>query len=159
MRFFEGDIPMMICNGDTVSGTQKRESQSESFASNPFTYSFAPVPVSEEGGFFLDTPALQFSVNKDGQNLDVANEFMRFLITSQELNEMARVKRLVTPTTDLSFDSMYAQFEEVPESRIVAPEAAGITDDVTKQFREASYRVANGQMSVDEAVAQYGTLL
>ena len=29
LRFFEGDVPMMICTGDTVSGTGKRESQSE----------------------------------------------------------------------------------------------------------------------------------
>ena len=26
LRFFEGDVPMMICTGDTVSGTGKRES-------------------------------------------------------------------------------------------------------------------------------------
>ena len=28
MRFFEGDVPMMICHGDTVSGTKKRENDS-----------------------------------------------------------------------------------------------------------------------------------
>ena len=32
LRFFEGDVPMMICTGDTVSGTGKRESQSEAFS-------------------------------------------------------------------------------------------------------------------------------
>ncbi len=31
LRFFEGDVPMMICAGDTESGTRKRESQSEAF--------------------------------------------------------------------------------------------------------------------------------
>ena len=34
LRFFEGDVPMMICTGDTVSGTGKRESQSEAFFAN-----------------------------------------------------------------------------------------------------------------------------
>ena len=28
LRFFEGDVPMMTCSGDTVSGTKKRESRS-----------------------------------------------------------------------------------------------------------------------------------
>ena len=27
LRFFEGDVPMMVCSGDTVSGTKKRESR------------------------------------------------------------------------------------------------------------------------------------
>ena len=36
LRFFEGDVPMMICTGDTVSGTKTRESQSEAFTAAPF---------------------------------------------------------------------------------------------------------------------------
>ena len=117
LRFFEGDVPMMLCSGDTVSGTKKRESQSEAFIANPFEYAFAPVPVSDEGVCFLDMPNLQFSVNKDSANLDMANEFMRFLVTPQELNEMAQNKGLMSPTKDLSFNSMYAAFGDVPESR------------------------------------------
>ena len=90
LRFFEGDVPMMTGSGDTVSGTEKRESRSEAFIASPFTYSFVPIPVSDEGANFLDMPNLQFSVNKDSKNLDVANEFMRFLVTSEELNQMAQ---------------------------------------------------------------------
>ena len=103
LRFFEGDVPMMICMADTVSGTGKRESQSEAFSKSPFTYSFAPIPLSEVGGYFIDSPSVEFSVNKTCDNLDMTNEFMRFLISREELNKMALVKRLVTPTTDLSF--------------------------------------------------------
>ena len=98
LRFFEGDVPMMLCSGDAVSGTKKRESRSEAFIANPFTYTFAPVPMSDEGANFLDMPNLQFSVNKDSANLDMANEFMRFLITPRELNEMAQNKGLISPT-------------------------------------------------------------
>ncbi len=90
LRFFEGDVPMMTASGDTVSGTEKRESRSETFIANPFEYSFVPIPLSDEGANFLDMPNLQFSVNKDSQNKDMANEFMRFLITSPELNAMAQ---------------------------------------------------------------------
>ncbi len=157
LRFFEGDVPMMICSGDAVSGTKKRESRSEAFIANPFTYTFAPVPMSDEGTNFLDMPNLQFSVNKDSRNLDMANEFMRFLITPTELNEMAQNKGLMSPTKDISFNSLYAAFGDVPESRILSPEEFGLTDDAVKQLRQAVYQVATGEMTIDEAIAGYGT--
>ena len=157
LRFFEGDIPMMLCSGDAVSGTKKRESRSEAFIANPFTYSYAPVPMSDEGANFLDMPNLQFSVNKDSSNLDMANEFMRFLITPRELNEMAQNKGLISPTKDLSFNSMYAALGAVPEARILSPEVFGLTDDAVIQLRQAGYLVGTGAMTIDEAVAAYGS--
>jgi multiple sugar transport system substrate-binding protein len=86
----------------------------------------------------------------------MANEFMRFLITTQELNEMAQNKGLMAPTKDLSFNSMYAAFGAVPESRILSPEEMGLTDDAVIQLRQAVYRVATGELSIDEAIAGYG---
>jgi len=157
LRFFEGDVPMMTCSGDTVSGTAKRESRSEAFSASPFTYTFVPIPMSEEGANFLDMANLQFSVNKDSKNLSMANEFMRFLISSSELNRMAQKKGLVSPTKDLSFNSMYAAFGAVPESRILSPEVIGLTDDAVIQLRMAVYAVATGEMTIDEAVAAFGT--
>ena len=157
LRFFEGDVPMMICSGDAVSGTAKRESRSEAFLANPFSYTFVPVPMSDEGANFLDMPNLQFSVNKDSRNLAMANEFMRFLITTQELNEMAQNKGLMSPTKDLSFNAMYAAFGDVPESRILSPEEFGLTDDAVIQLRQAVYSVGTGTMTIEEAVAAYGT--
>ena len=148
---------MMTCSGDTVSGTKKRESRSEAFIANPFTYTFVPVPLSDEGVNFLDMPNLQFSVNKESPDLKMANEFMRFLITTQELNEMAQNKGLMSPTKDLSFNSMYAAFGNVPESRILSPEVIGLTDDAVIQLRQAVYRVGTGEMTIDEAVAGYGS--
>ncbi len=157
LRFFEGDVPMMTCSGDTVSGTKKRESRSEAFIAEPFAYSFAPVPLSDEGAFFLDMPNLQFSVNKDSPNLDMANEFMRFLITSREMNEMAQNKGLMSPTKDLSFNSVYAAFGDVPESRVISPEELGLTDDAVIQFRQAVFGVGTGAMTIEEAVSRFGT--
>ena len=157
LRFFEGDVPMMLCSGDAVSGTKKRESRSEAFIANPFTYTFAPVPMSDEGANFLDMPNLQFSVNKDSANLDMANEFMRFLITPRELNEMAQNKGLISPTKDLSFNSMYAALGAVPEARILSPEVFGLTDDAVIQLRQAGFLVGTGAITIDEAIAGYGT--
>ena len=86
----------------------------------------------------------------------MANEFMRFLITPDELNKMAQNKGLMSPTKDLSFNNMYAAFGMVPESRILSPEVIGVTDDAGIQLRQASYCVGTGQMTIDEAVAFYG---
>ena len=157
LRFFEGDVPMMTCTGDTVSGTKKRESRSEAFTANPFTYTFVPIPVADDGAYFLDIPNLQFSVNKESPDLAMANEFMRFLVTSRELNEMAQSKGLLSPTKDLSFNSMYAAFGSIPDSRILSPEEFGLTDDAVKQFRQAVYAVGTGAMTVDEAISCFGS--
>lgn len=157
LRFFEGDVPMMTCSGDTVSGTKKRESRSEAFIAAPFSYSFVPIPMSEEGAVFLDMSNLQFSVNKDSSNLDVANEFMRFLITTGKLNEMAQNKGLMSPAKDLSFSSMYAAFGDIPEDRILSPEEIGLTDDAVIQLRQAVYCTGTGKMTIDEAIAGYGS--
>ena len=156
LRFFEGDVPMMTCSGDTVSGTAKRESRSEAFIASPFIYTFVPIPVSDDGVYFVDIPNLQFSVNKDSKNIDMANEFMRFLISSEELNRMAQKKGLVSPTKDLSFNSMYAAFGKIPESKILSPEVIGLGDDALIQVRQAVYKVGTGEMSIDEAIAGFG---
>jgi multiple sugar transport system substrate-binding protein len=157
LRFFEGDVPMMICTGDTVSGTKKRESQSEAFTNEPFEYTFSPIPLTDDGGYFIDSPSIEFSVNKNCDNPDMTNEFMRFLITKEELNNMASLKRLMTPTTDLSFDSVYAPFGQIPSDRIISPEMLGITDPLTVQMRVAAFQVGKGELSIDEAAAMYGS--
>ena len=157
LRFFEGDVPMMICTADTVSGTKKRESQSEAFSKAPFHYTFTPIPLTDYGGYFVDSPSVEFSVNRDCDNLDMTNEFMRFLITKDELNRMASVKRLVTPTTDLSLDSVYAPLGQVPAERIISPEVLGITDPLTGQIRLAAFQVGRGDITVEDALAMYGS--
>ena len=87
----------------------------------------------------------------------MTNEFMRFLITNKELNAMASVKRLVTSTKDLSFDTVYAPFGQVPSERTISPEVVGIKDPLTAQIRVAAFRVGKGDITVDEAVDMYGS--
>jgi multiple sugar transport system substrate-binding protein len=157
LRFFEGDVPMMICTADTVSGTKKRESQSEAFSNAPFNYTFSPIPMTDDGMVFIDSPSVEFSVNKDCDDLDMTNEFMRFLISNEELNTLASIKRLLTPTADLTLDSVYAPFSKVPAERIISPEALGVLDPLTVQIRVAAFQVGKGEISVDEAAAKYGS--
>lgn len=157
LRFFEGDVPMMICNGDAVSGTRKREKESEAYQKSPFEYSYLPIPTTDQGGYFIDSPSKQFAVNKNCENLDMTNEFMRFIISSKELNTMADVKLLLSPAKDNSFDSIYAPFGKIPAERTLNPEGLGVKETLSTQIRIASYKVGKGELSVDDAVSQYGT--
>lgn len=52
---------------------------------------------------------------------------------------------------------MYAAFGDVPKSRVLSPEVIGLTDDAVIQLRMAVYAVGTGAMSIDEAVANYGS--
>jgi multiple sugar transport system substrate-binding protein len=158
MRFFEGDVPMMLGSGDMVSGTAKRESKSEAFSANPFKYKFFVVPSGDEGGFFLDAVNLFFSVNKNSKNLAMTNEFIRFLTREKELGNMAAIKRLITPTDDFSLDEVYSSLEGFPEDKSFSYQETGLNDAVNKEFRAAAYKVANGIMTVDEAISAYGSL-
>lgn len=152
IRFFQGDVPMMICEKDTVSRTKKEEQV------KPFDYSFHPIPLTDKGGYFIDSPSIEFSINKECDNLDMTREFMRFLVNKEELNNMASIKRLMTPAKEMTFDPVYASFGEVPESLTFSPEAIGIKDPLVKQIRIASFKVGRGELTIDEAIALYGKL-
>ena len=158
MRFFEGDVPMMLASGDVVSGTAKRESKSESFSANPFKYRFFTAPSGDDGGYFINSVGICFSVNKNSNYIDMANEFMRFLISREELGNMAGSKRLITPVDDFSLDEVYSALAEIPSDRSFSDKQTGLTDPAVRQFRAAIYAVGNGKMTVDEAVAGYGNL-
>ena len=153
MRFFEGDVPIMLATTDTVSGTKKREPLSEAFSSKPFKYSFYAVPVMENKAIVLEVPSIDFSVNKYGKNLEMANEFMRFLFTTQELNNIAMIKRLITCSTVYSFDDVYAP---LGNAECLYQLEIGLLDNTYTQLRLAAYKVFTNKMTVDEAVANYG---
>ncbi len=158
MRFFEGDVPMMLAAGDVVSGTAKRESKSEAFSANPFKYRFFTAPAGDDGGYYINSVSICFSVNKNSRNIDMANEFMRFLISSKELGNMAGLKRLIPPTEDYSADEIYSSLADMPDNRSFSDKDTGLLDPAVRQFRAAIYAVGNGRMTVDEAVAGYGNL-
>ena len=158
LRFFEGDVPMMMATGNTVSGTEKREKKSEAFTAHPFKYSYHPVPSTKEGGYFLNLVSIGFAVNKNSQNLEMANEFMRFLVTPEEMNRIAQAKRMVTPCTDMSLDGVYAAFGGMDASRVINMSELGLADTPDAQVRRAGWQVSNGTMTVDEAVAAFGTI-
>ncbi len=158
MRFFEGDVPIMLATGDVVSGTAKRESKSDAFSAHPFKYRFYVAPAGDDGGYFINSISICFSVNKNSRNLDMANEFMRFLISKKELGNMAELKRLITPIDDFSTDELYSSLADIPADRCFSDKETGLLDPAVRQFRAAIYAVGNGEMTVDEAIAAYGSI-
>lgn len=158
LRFFEGDVPIMLSSGNTVSGTEKREAKSESFMAHPFRYSFYPVPSTQDGGYFINIISLGFGVNKNGRNTEMANEFMRFLVNTEELNLMAKAKRMVTPCVEISLDSVYLPFQKLNEQHFINQSDLGLEDKPASQVSKAGWHVATGNMTVEEAVASYGSI-
>lgn len=153
MRFFEGDVPMMLASSDVVSGTKKREPLSEAFTSKPFKYSFWAVPVMEKGGAVLEVPSIEFSVNKNSRNLEMTNEFIRFLLRTEELNNIAKIKRLITCSTVFTYDDVFAPIEKAEQLYQLE---IGLLDNTYTQLRWAAYKVFTGKMTVDEAIKNYG---
>ncbi len=158
LRFFEGDVPMMLASANTVSGTKKREAKSETFTARPFKYSFHPVPSTDKGGYFVNAISIGFGVNKNSKNLAMANEFMRFLVCADELNQMANIKRMVTPCADMSLDSVYAPFQKLDGQRFINISELGVNDKASSQISRAGWQVSLGKMTVDEAVAAFGSI-
>ena len=78
LRFFEGDVPFWVCNTEKVSGMKKRESKSETFKKQPFSYGFIYAPVGEAGQYIYREPWFGFAANKTGKNADYAVKFYAF---------------------------------------------------------------------------------
>jgi len=101
---------------------------------------------------------MNFSVNKNSPNKEMAMEFMRFLISTEELGNMASVKRLMTTAKSFSLDDIYSSLNDTPKERMINSTDADLNDNAVKQFRYAAHNVLVGDMTVDEAIAAFGTL-
>ena len=155
LRFFEGDIPMMLVSSDVVSGTKKREHKSEHFQNFPFIYRIYPTPITDKGGIFISNTGMGLAVNSKSRQLDITNEFIRFLAQTKELNNLANLKRLIPITKNFSSDEFFAPMEKGEK---VYANTSGILDEAAKQIRTACYNIGNGIMTVDQAVNAYGTI-
>lgn len=110
LKFFEGDVPFLLCTTETYSGTKKRETKSEHFSSDPFEYSFICAPVGEEDAYYYIENWSGFSINSNSSHIDEATEFIRFLATEEQINQIAEIKGLPSVAvnhTDERFDSIY----------------------------------------------------
>ena len=96
LRFFEGDIPFVFIHADNFSGTAKREAKSEAFTANPFEYAYVPAPIGDTTAKYTVNGAASYymGVYSGSQNLDMANEFLRFMYTEEEMTVLETIKNM-----------------------------------------------------------------
>ena len=52
----------------------------------------------------------------------------------------------------------YSSLADIPADRCFSDKETGLLDPAVRQFRAAIYAVGNGEMTVDEAIAAYGSI-
>ena len=112
MAFYEGNMPFYVCNAECVSGMKKRESKSETFTANPFTYEFLYAPLGENGVYAYTEPWYGFCVNKNSDAKDLAVEFLRFMMTTEQLDNMGSIKGMPAAATN-GTDERYAGIQKI----------------------------------------------
>ncbi len=87
----------------------------------------------------------------------MSNEFMRFLISSQNLNEMNKSKTQVSPAKKLGDDPKLDSFKEVvANDRMLYNYKIGLSANADIQARKA-FEAYLGGASIDDAIAGYGS--
>ena len=158
LRFYKGDVPMMFTEANRLSGSHKREAASEEYQKNQFKYSFQPIPTTENGGYFFNTLTLSFAVNKESKNLAMTNEFMRFLIRSQNINEMNSSKRQISPSTILGEDKFFNSFKNVyKDNHVLYNYVVGLSSNADLQARKTFDALLINGASIDDAISGYGS--
>lgn len=157
---FKGNTPIIFTEVNRISSSAKYEAESEDYAAaGKFKYSFQPIPTGTNSGYYYNTLALAFGVNKNKPKeiLDMSNEFMRFLISSQALNEMNLSKTQVSPAKKLGDDPKLNSFKEaVDNNRMLYNYKISLSANADTQARKTFDAFLNGA-SIDEAIAGYGT--
>lgn len=156
LRFFEGDLPFFCGTTELVSGMAKRESKSEAFTANPFEYAFVSLPVEN------DTPALSrsalagFALVDGSANEEWAAEFLRFLCSAEELNQMAEVKGVPSLTGTGSSDARFASLYEIPAENKVNEGQYPVLQLVHDPYCNTIWDIATGAVTtVEEAEADF----
>ena len=148
LNFFEGDVPFWVCSSEKVSGMKKRESKSENFQKNPFTYTYIYAPLGDNGVYAYREPWFGFSVNQNAENYDYAVEFIRFLATKDEINTMADIKGVPSVAVENADIDIYKDILK-PEK----VEMEGINEgDITSDMISGWYSCVNKY-----AAGDYGT--
>lgn len=114
LKFLQGDVPFWVCDTEKVSGMKKRESKSEAFAANPFSYTFIYAPTGDTGVYEYIEPWYGFAVYKSSQDYDYAVELLRFLARGDELNTLASVKGVPSIAVSSS-DDRYTSLNTVKQ--------------------------------------------
>ena len=80
---------------------------------------------------------------------------MRFLINDDQLDNMSKIKRLMTPAKNMSLDNIYSSFSAVEAIYI---SNLGLDDVADQKVRTLGSKVAQGKISVEDAIKNWASI-
>lgn len=154
LKFFEGDVPFWVCNTEKVSGMKKRESKSEAFQADPFEYTFIQIPLGEKGVYAYTEPWFGFSANTNSENYEYALEFIRFLATKDEINQMGDIKGIPSVAKKKTDVPVYADALEPKKVQSDQINDGRITFAVTDHWYSSVNKYISGEYATKEEALQ-----
>ena len=150
LNFFEGDVPFWVCSTEKVSGMKKRESKSEAFQKDPFTYTYIYAPLGEKGVYEYREPWYGFSVNKNAENYDYAVEFMRFLATKDEINTIANIKGVPSVALESTNLDVYKDISKPEKVEMKGVNEGTITSSMVTNWYSCVNKYVAGEYETDK---------
>lgn len=158
LRFFEGEVPFWVCNTEKVSGMKKRESKSEAYQKNSFSYTYIFTPVGSDDGYVFQEPWSGFSANENGAHRDYAIEFLRFLATRGEINKMADVKGVPSVAKEPNTAGVYEDIFSAEGSFPKVVNTGEITPGIESKWYSCTTNYVNGNYdSAESAIRDFLT--
>ena len=154
MTFFEGNVPFWVCDTEKFSGMKKRESKSEAFSAEPFGYRFIGAPIADDGTYVTRKAWYGFSVNKGGDKADYALEFVRFLATRPELENIASVKGVPCVMAE-GDDERYTGIDAKSDLNKTYCSDGTVDTSMFNALRNAVSSYADGASTLEEAEAAF----
>ena len=156
LRFLEGAVPFWVCNTEKVGGMRKRESKSEAFQKEPFSYAFIYPPTGEDGAYVYREPWCGFAANKDGSHVDYAEEFLRFLSTEEEINKMANIKGVPSVAKNSNVTEIYKHVLDAETIKGGSVNQGEVTPEITEAWYSCMTGYAAGEYaSAKDAVQEF----
>ena len=158
LRFFEGDVPFVLYSANNYSGTKKREAKSEAFTAEPFSYGFEPAPLEDDGayGYMTTLGAFYMGVYKDSENLEYANELLRFMLRDDQMTTLADVKNLYVTMEHTGLESL-AGTENMPNEYKIYPTEIDQYNLIDQAVQDAVADYIPGVTSHEEVLELFAT--
>ena len=159
LRFFEGDVAFLAASSETMSGTAKRESKSEYFTEHPFTYTFIASPLGDEAGYVYINSGEGLALNKNGANLEYAEEFLRFYCQVEELNKSADIKGMISTSSNANAAEAFPNLDMDHSDYTAYISDFYLESFPSKTINEIIRLVSDEGVSAEDALSRYGEIM
>lgn len=155
LKFFEGDVPFWVCNTEKVSGMKKRESKSEAFQAEPFDYTYIFAPLGDDGVYAYREAWVGFAANKNSDNYDYVIEFLRFLATKDEINQMGEIKGVPSVAVDKNDVAVYQNVLNPKKIELNCVNEGKITSAMIEDWYTCTNKYVAGDFATEKEAMEY----